>query len=263
MTIERQAPADRFTDLARRADPDRFLTVLRAPPGPRAAACVVIALNHELVRATELSSVRAEAGPIAALIRLQWWREVIENSRSDWRHDPLAAAVRALLDAGWVRAATLCDLVDARTAEAEGLETCDAWREAMLGGAGGVQRAIGEALGVDASHVARLAAVGAAYGSGAMRRHLPALLAGGRPVLPATLETTRPLAELRQFLAAEGERFLAMGEGKRLPRGQNCALLPLVLARRDLRQDGAALDRSAGARGLGDRLAVLAASIGS
>ena len=262
MTLEREAAAGRFTDLARQADPDRFLTVMPAPSAHRTALCVLILLNHELVRATEQPSARSGAGPIAALIRLQWWREVIENSRADWHNQPVAVAVRALLDQRRVRMETLLALIGAREAEAEGLATVEAWRQAMLDGPGGVQRAIGELLGVDPSQADRLASAGAAYGCGALRRHLPALLANERGILPAAIETTRPVAELRAFLASEGERFLALAGAQRASPGQRAAWLPLVLARRDLRGDSAAFDRSAGARGLGDRLAVLAAAIG-
>jgi 15-cis-phytoene synthase len=59
--------------LVRRHDPDRFLTSLFAPPEKRDALLTLYAFNHELARARE-----AVSEPPLALIRLQWWREVVE-----------------------------------------------------------------------------------------------------------------------------------------------------------------------------------------
>ena len=62
--------------LVRRHDPDRFLTALFAPPEKRDALLTLYAFNHELARARE-----AVSEPPLALIRLQWWREVVEGAR--------------------------------------------------------------------------------------------------------------------------------------------------------------------------------------
>ncbi|MGD0108468.1 MAG: squalene/phytoene synthase family protein [Rhodopila sp.] len=63
--------------LVRRHDPDRFLTALFAPPERRHALLTLYAFNHELARAREVASE-----PALALIRLQWWREVVEGASS-------------------------------------------------------------------------------------------------------------------------------------------------------------------------------------
>ncbi len=257
--------------LARRVDPDRFLTVLPAPAARREALFTLIAFNHELVRALEMPSLRSGSGPIAALIRLQWWREVVGAERSDWHGQPVATQLRALIDAHLVRPGTLLDVVTAREAEAEGMQTLAEWRAAMASGAGGVQRAIGEVLGVAPEQECRLAAVGAAYSTGALRRHLDAVLASGRCPLPDEMldqaGTSRDrlsgdkaaLPALRDALQREGEAFLRDADGPPLPGAKRVALLPLVLARRDLaRNDPRRPDAQ---RGLGDRLAVLAASL--
>lgn len=75
--------------LVRRHDPDRFLCALFAPAGAREALFTLYAFNHELARARE-----AAREPTLALIRLQWWREVVEGTRK--RHEvaePLADAI--------------------------------------------------------------------------------------------------------------------------------------------------------------------------
>ncbi len=253
---------------ARRADPDRFLTALFVPAARREAAFALIAFNDALVRAAEQPGARSGAGPIAALIRLQWWREVVEGERGDWRRDPVAAAVRALVEEGQVGAATLAAIVAAREAEAEEFETLGGWRDAMLGGSGGVQRALGELLGAPAAAMEALAAVGAAYGSGALRRNLPTVLRCGRCPLPdemlaaagtdraSVLQDPRParLAPLAAALGHEGRRFADQVGTLRLRRPQIAAALPLRLARRDLDRP---MLPTATPRGLGDRLAVL------
>ncbi len=256
--------------LARRVDPDRFLTALPAPAAKRDALFTLIAFNHELVRALEMPS-RSGSGPVAALIRLQWWHEVVEGSRSDWHAQPVATRLRALLDDGTVRPDTLLGLVSARESEADGMRTLAEWRSAMRSGAGGVQQAIGQVLGVAPEHETRLAAVGAAYGTGALRRHLPAVLASGRCPMPEEMldqagtsqerlvQDAAALPRLCDALKREGNAFLREADGSSLPGAQRAALLPLVLARRDLaRDDGPPAPRD---RGLGDRFAVLAASM--
>ena len=60
---------------ARAHDPDRFLAALFAPLERREAIFTLIAFNHELARAREATS-----HPMAALIRLQWWRDAVEEA---------------------------------------------------------------------------------------------------------------------------------------------------------------------------------------
>ena len=266
MSKDREPASGSCAELARRADPDRFLTALPAPAAARERLFALIAFNHELVRAVELPSARSGAGSIAALVRLQWWREVVEGDRDDWHGQPVATALRGLLAEGAVRAETLLELVAAREAEAEGLGTLEEWRAAMRSGPGGLQRAIGEALGVAPDAGDRPAGVGAAYPCGALRRHLPVVLASGRCPLPDEMleqaGTAReglatdpgPVPGLREALKREGETFLRQAAGRPLGRGQRAALLPLVLARRDLARP---VHVQQVGRGLGDRIAVL------
>ncbi len=273
MCKDAKAGSGSSAESVRRVDPDRFLTALPAPAARREALFTVIAFNHELVRALGMPSQHSGSGPIAALIRLQWWREVVDGARNDWHGQPVASALRALLDAGTLLPDTLSGLVAAREAEAEGMRTLADWRAVMRGGAGGVQRAIGEALGVAPEHGDRLAAVGAAYGSGALRRHLPAILAAGRCPLPDEMleqagagdrivQDQAALTALRDALRREGEAFLREADGPPLRGAGRVALLPLVLARRDLGQAAGRLPATPRGRGLGDRVAVLAAALG-
>ena len=252
----------------RRIDPDRFLSAVFAPATRRDAAFALIAFNHELVRAVEMPSARSGAGPIATLIRLQWWREVVLGERRDAGSHPVAAALRAMIDQEAVEIATLERMVAAFETEADGDLTLDAWREMMLQGPGGLQRALGELLQVPSRLLPQIAAAGAAYGCGGLRRHLGAVLASGRCSLPESMLTEAGLDRDRLLLAAgaellplsavlarEGAGFLDAAGRLHLPREQITAVLPLALARRDLRPEVTPDDQ----RGLGDRMAVLGA----
>ena len=245
----------------RRTDPDRFLTALFAPPAQREALFTLYAFNHELARARAVASV-----PMLALIRLHWWREVIEGA--DRRHE-IATPLRAALHAGILHAPDLLAMIDAREAEAEeSIPDTAAWWGWLRGAHGGVAVAAGRVLGADGATCDRLRALGAAYGAAGVLLGVAASARAGRCLLPedaladhgTTLHTVTSgqdapavaaaIAALRRQALAE----LAAGQGRYDT--ALAAALPGVLARRDLRRT--ALPP---ARGAGDRLAVLIASI--
>jgi phytoene synthase len=236
--------ADTLAGFVRRHDPDRFLTALFAPAARREALFALYAFNHELARAREVASE-----PPLALIRLHWWREVVEGA--DRRHE-VATPLRAAIEANALDPADLRALIDAREVEAEpGIPTVVAWLAYLRATAGGLAVAAGRLLG--APDPERLRDPGAAYGAAGVLRAAPALARHGRTLLPVEL-ARRPDAS--QLLAKEG-LALADTSALRLPRGAVAAALPVVLARRDLRRVG----QPAGPRGLGDRLAVIAAGL--
>ena len=246
------APALSQAGLTARAhDPDRFLMTLFAPAARREALFLLIAFNHELVRAVEMRSARSDAGPIAALIRLQWWREVVEGATR--RHE-LAEPLGAALETGALDRPTLLGIIEAREAEAEGIESLQAWQDVQLGGAGGMQVAAAHALGVsEASLLGRLRAIGAAYAAGAMHRSLEAMKQGGRdPVPDAVLREVG--GERETILQQAGREWLAQAGRFQLGRAQIAAALPAVLARRDLLRPV-----RSGPRGLADRMALMSA----
>jgi len=254
-------PLSPLAALVRRHDPDRFLTALFAPPERRETLFLVYAFNHEIARAREVVSE-----PTLALIRLQWWREVVEGARR--RHE-VAGPLGEALDAGLLDAGDLLAMIEGREAEAEpDFSSLAAWHGYLSATAGGVASAAGRALGADAAGLKRLRALGTAYGIAGQLRSVAALARQGRCLLPVEVleahglsvyevvaepNAARLLPVLRA-LAAEGGRLLR-DAGGRVPRTIVAAALPAVLARRDLRRVG----EPARPRGLGDRLAVLAA----
>lgn len=250
-------------EIVRRHDPDRFLTALFAPPDRREALFVLYAVNHELARARE-----AVSQPMLALIRLQWWREVAEGARR--RHE-IAGPLGEAIDAGRLAASDVLAMIDGREAEADGIATLEEWRGYLMATAGSLAVAAGRALGAAETSQGALRLLGAAYGASGVLRSVPALAAQGRCMLPEDLLSAQGLdagsvmaspggPALRQVLdrlAAEGLGMLAEGRRVRLPRRVVAAALPAVFARRDLAHP----DRPVQVRGIGDRLAVLTASV--
>ncbi len=244
--------------LVRRADPDRFLTALFAPPARREDLFTLYAFNHETARAREVTRE-----PVMTLIRLQWWREVVEGVRKT--HD-VATPLSALLGAGRVEAEDLLSVLDAR--EVTELASLAEWRAWLLAGPGALAHAAGRLLGTDDP---RLRGLGAAYGAaGVLRSIVPHARAGGC-LLPADvlaahgLSTEAVIADpLTPALHPALLRLMAEGRSLLGPRHRPgvalAAALPAVLARRDLRQEPARLLLGA-PRGLADRLAVTAAGL--
>lgn len=245
--------------LLRRHDPDRFLTALFAPPDRRDALMTLYAFNHELARAREVARE-----PHLALIRLQWWREVVEGASR--RHE-VATPLSSAIAQGLLVPADLLALIDAREIEADPcIETLTDWRAYVLAGAGGLAVAAARLLGAADPEPYRL--FGGAYGTAGLLRSVPALAVQGRCLLPADVLAehglvpeavtggTDPTPVLRR-LAEEGLQFLASAHGVRISPGTIAAALPAVLARRDLRR----WPPMPGARGFGDKCAVVLAGL--
>ncbi len=253
---------DPIADLVRRHDPDRFLTALFAPPARRDALLVLYAFNHELARAREVASE-----PPLALIRLQWWREVVEGEEK--RHE-VATPLTASIASGILKPAHLLPLIEAREAEVYGdFETIADWRAWLLAGAGGLAVAAASALDAPAPDAAR--AFGAAYGAAGVLRATGVLAGQGTCLLPREALVRHGLSPeafiddpgspgARAALAdMVGEAKGLLGEARRgtIPGPAVASILPAILARRDLDR----WPRVAMPRRLGDRFAVVFAGL--
>lgn len=64
-------------ELVQRGDPDRFLATMAAPVEARAQLFPLYAFNLEVARAPWVTQE-----PLIAELRLQWWRDVVENAGS-------------------------------------------------------------------------------------------------------------------------------------------------------------------------------------
>ena len=235
-------------EITRRHDPDRFLTALFAPADARETLFLLYAFNHEIARARE-----AAREPLVALMRLQWWREVVDGAR---RAHEIASPLAMALDEERLVRADLLAMVDGREAEASESTDLQEWRDYVLATAGGVAVAAARALGADEDALVTARAYGAAYGAAGILRYRSALAAAGRAVLPPP-----GAGDPRAVLEAEGRRWLAEGDAARshrqVPRRALSAVLVATLARRDLRRGG----ENGGPRGVADRLAVAAAAM--
>lgn len=274
-TVPTTAPAGgSLAEFVRRHDPDRFLCALFAPAERREALFALVAYNHELARARE-----AARNPMAALIRLQWWRDAVEDAaagRPPRRHEvaePLARAVKG----GRIDPVDLLALADAREAEAEedgeGIPTVPAFQAYLRGTAGAFAVAAGRLLGAPPEALPGLQRRGAAYGATGVLRAVPALARQGRCLLPADALAVHgltpakvvrtPTAPALKAVAADllAAEELRAPSPEPLPSRWIAAALPAVLARRDARRllaRGVAADP---ARTTGDKLAVTLAAL--
>ncbi len=251
---------DSIAALVRRHDPDRFLTALFAAPDRRDVLLTLYAFNHELARAREVASE-----PPLALIRLQWWREVVEGEIK--RHE-VATPLSGAIAAGGLNPAHLLPLIEARETEVYGeFETTADWRAWLLTGAGGLAVAAASALGSPEPEAFRL--YGAAYGAAGVLRATGVLAGQGTCLLPRDLLVRHGLSPeafiddpgsvagraVLDDVVHEGRALLAAAG--RVPRAFVAAALPAVLARRDL----AAWPAVAMPRRFGDRAAVVIAGM--
>jgi phytoene synthase len=259
--VERRGTAtslDPVAEIVRRRDPDRFLTALFAPAAKRDVLMLLYAFNGEIARAREIVHE-----PSLALIRLQWWREIVEGAT---RQHTIATPLAVALAEGRLARAELLSLIDAREAEAQpAIAARTDWLAYLGGTAGGLMVAAARLL--EAPHPERLRPAGAAYGVAGVLRATPILARRGRCLLPVDVlaaHRSSPEALIggaalpspaRDELVAEGWRLLAAVETADHPRTSIAAALPVVLARRDLtRPAGENIER-----GLADRLAVVQA----
>lgn len=251
----------------RRHDPDRFLTVLFAPTELRERLVLLYALNHELARAREVTSQT-----LIALMRLQWWREVVEGQD---KPGELATPLQALLREGVLEPEPLLGMIEAREAEIDAaFPRFEDWQAWLLAGAGGLAVAAGQMLGLrDPAMLEGLRLRGAAYGVAGLLRARFTLGAQGAALWPEDLlalaglsredAAANPMAPallpVLEQLRGQGLAWLAEArQAPRPPRAAIAAALPAVLAARDLRRP---IGPPAGPRGFGDRFAVTRAGL--
>jgi phytoene synthase len=244
-----------LADMVRRHDPDRFFCALFAPAARRDALFTLYAFNHELARAHE-----AAREPALALVRLQWWREVVEGAER--RHE-VATPLAAVIAAGILPRAPLLSMIEVREAEVDVPATLDDFLGLMRDGPGALAVAAGLVLGADTAVQARLRDLGAACGMAGTLRNVPVLAGQERCLLPRDLlaqaglvpeaafgDPEAVLGAARPVLVARAGSLL--GRPERLPCAVVAAALPAIFARRDLVRGA-----PAGPRGAGDRWAVL------
>ncbi|MFO7758835.1 MAG: squalene/phytoene synthase family protein [Roseovarius sp.] len=205
-------------DMVRRADPSRFHATMAAPVAARPVLFPIYAFNIEVARAPWVTQE-----PMIAEMRLQWWRDALEQIRSGGgarRHEvvtPLARVLDAeaidLLDA--LIAARRCDT------ERAPFESDADFRDYIAATSGNLMRVAARALGPARDGAVRDA--GFALGIANWFCAIPALeKAGCRPLPDGRPEAVRAWA-------TEGLRCLDAARGARaeVSRAAAPAMLPL------------------------------------
>jgi phytoene synthase len=97
-------------DTVRRFDPDRYFASLFAPASRRPLLFVLYAFNYEISRVGLQSRE-----PMMGVIRLQWWRETVEQAREGRpRAHPVAVGLAALFAGCAPPQGTFETIIDAR-----------------------------------------------------------------------------------------------------------------------------------------------------
>jgi phytoene/squalene synthetase len=215
-------------DLVQRGDPDRFLAVLAAPQAVRAQLFPLYAWNLEVARAPWVTDE-----PLIAEMRLQWWRDVVENAASGAaRAHEVAGPLHGLIRDFGLPVAVMDRLIAARRWDITrdphaGKDALDTYLEET---GAGLMWLAARALGAPEGAEAAVRAYGWATAAAAYLRAVPELEARGRQPLPDGLAP--------QDLAREGLVRLAKARAgrKTVPKAVAPALLPGWQAEALLRQ---------------------------
>jgi phytoene synthase len=169
----------------RRSDLDRYFASLFAPAGKRPSLFALYAFNHEIAHAVEIARE-----PMMAEIRLQWWREAIEEAYEGRpRAQPVAIGVSELLGRGQISAGALEALIDARAEEISSGPFADlaALEFHAHATSGALMRIAAQLLDLDAGVEELTREAGIAYGLAGILRSIPFHTARGKNFLPADM----------------------------------------------------------------------------
>lgn len=202
MTVEACA------DLVRRGDPDRFLAVMAAPPEARVQLFPLYAFNLEVARAPWVAQE-----PMIAEMRLQWWRDVVENAESGAaRAHEVAGPLHDLIRDFGLPVDVLDALIAARrwdiTREPHaGIEGLTAYLDDT---GGGLMWLAGRALGAPDGAEYALRAYGCAAAAASYLQAVPELEARGRQPLPpgSTAQDVAGLALVKLAAARQARRLV-------------------------------------------------------
>lgn len=205
-------------ELVQRGDPDRFLAVMAAPPETRAQLLPLYAINLEVARAPWVTQE-----PLIAEMRLQWWRDVVENAASGAaKAHEVAGPLHELIRDFGLPVDVLDRLIAARRWDIhrdphEGPEALGAYLEDT---GAGLMWLAARALGAPDGAEAAVRAYGWATAAAGYLRAVPELEARGRQPLPKGLGA--------QDLARRGLDRLA--EARAARKAVSKAIAPALLA---------------------------------
>jgi phytoene synthase len=231
--------------LLREADRDRWLAGLFLPMPARSAVTALYAFNVEVSRVRDLVSQ-----PLPGEVRLQWWRDLLEDeARGDAAAHPVAAALLVAVARYRLPREALTGIVDARVHDLyDDLFPGVTDLEAYCGATTSVLMRLATLVLADGAEPRSADAAGhagVAYGITSLLRALPYHAARGRVSIPqdilgrtganvddvlsarSTPGVSAALAEMRALARRHHERAIGLlGDVARPARG---ALLPLSL----------------------------------
>ncbi len=197
---------DACAALVERGDPDRFAAVMAAPLAARPPLLVLYAFNLEVARAPWVTKE-----PMIAEMRLQWWRDIVEQAATgQTRAHEVAGPLAQLIRDRSLPVALLDRMVEARRWDVytDPFEDTAAFDAYLDDTSGGLMWASALALGAPARAEAAVRHLAWAAGLAAYLRAVPVLeergripLVDGRPDAVAAL-AQQGLARYRQYRAA-------------------------------------------------------------
>ena len=192
-------PIAACAEMVQKADPDRFLATMTGAVEERKRLFPLYAFNLEIARAPYMSQE-----PMVAMIRLQFWRDVIEaavEGREAPKHD-VATPLSQMVIWGDMRAAPLLRMVEAREGDVQGEPRRDTGqiRTYLRETSGALMLAAGQAVGItefEGVHAIdqALEGVGEALGIANWLMSQPALKAAGRGHILPDADTIQALSE--------------------------------------------------------------------
>lgn len=190
-------------ELVQRGDPDRFRAVMAAPREARGQLFPLYAFNLEVARAPWVTQE-----PLIAEMRLQWWRDAVENAASGAAraHEVAGPLHELILDFG-LPVEVLDRLIAARRWDIHRDPHADvAALDSYLEDTGaGLMWLAARALGAPDGAEAAVRAYGWAAAAAGYLRAVPELRARGRQPLPEGMATT-DLAQIGLQRLAEAHK---------------------------------------------------------
>ncbi len=232
-------------ETVRRHDPDRYLASLFAPAQARPVFLALYAFNYEIARLAERGRE-----PMLAAVRLQWWRETVEEAALGRpRAHPVAEALAELFASSSVPLPLFSAMLDAREfdfgpetfADLAALEAyCEATSSAVM-------KIAAHVLGADADDYLRHA--GIAYALAGLLRSVPFHAACRKLYMPLDMlaaagidreavfsgSNSGVLGPVLRRLGVRAKEHLARANARPAPREALVAALPAALVRTHLK----------------------------
>lgn len=195
-----------FIPQIERGDPTRFAALMAAPPSARTPLATLYAFNLEIARAPWVTKE-----PMIAEMRLQWWRDALEDAANGTvRAHEVMAPLADLITRQSLPLDTLDRMVEARRWDiySEPFTDQTAFDDYLMDTAGGLMWLSAKALGAGAASEPAVRDFGWATGLAAFLQAVPDLVDRGRiPLLDGRDEgvaalATRGLARLATARAA-------------------------------------------------------------